>query len=174
MAGVLRRRCAWCGSYQTLQGDWEPGHSSDPVPQLTSDGICPECLEATLDRSTRDRRQSEPMPPTSQAYKTSDRNASAETLGQRLRRLRIARGLSQRDIAEPGTSYAFISRIEAGTRTPSIKAIRKLAAKLDVSPHYLETGELDPIDRYRAENEQLLTEVLFLRTRINELRRQRD
>lgn len=64
----------------------------------------------------------------------------SETIGQRLRRLRLERGLSQRALAEPGVSYAYISRIEAGTRQPSVKALRKLAPKLGVSADYLETG----------------------------------
>jgi len=63
-----------------------------------------------------------------------------ETIGQRLRRLRLERGLSQRALAEPGVSYAYISRIEAGTRQPSVKALRKLSPKLGVSPDYLESG----------------------------------
>jgi transcriptional regulator with XRE-family HTH domain len=50
-------------------------------------------------------------------------------------------GLSQRDLAGPGVSYAYISRIEAGERRPSIRALRQLAAKLNVSVHWLETGE---------------------------------
>lgn len=65
---------------------------------------------------------------------------SAETIGQRLRRLRHERGLSQRELASPGVSYAYISRIEAGARRPSVKALRMLARKLGVSADYLETG----------------------------------
>jgi len=64
----------------------------------------------------------------------------AETIGQRLRRLRLERGLSQRELASPGVSYAYISRIEAGARRPSVKALRMLARKLGVSADYLETG----------------------------------
>jgi transcriptional regulator with XRE-family HTH domain len=64
----------------------------------------------------------------------------AETIGQRLRRLRHERGLSQRELASPGVSYAYISRIEAGARRPSVKALRMLARKLGVSADYLETG----------------------------------
>src|SRR5205809_4201165 len=67
--------------------------------------------------------------------------SSAETVGARLRRLRLERGLSQRDLASPGVSYAYISRIEAGARTPSVKALRMLAKKLGVSVEYLETGQ---------------------------------
>jgi tetratricopeptide (TPR) repeat protein len=63
-----------------------------------------------------------------------------ESIGQRLRRLRLERGLSQRELSSPGVSYAYISRIEAGARRPSVKALRQLARKLQVSPEYLETG----------------------------------
>jgi tetratricopeptide (TPR) repeat protein len=65
---------------------------------------------------------------------------SPETIGERLRRLRLERGLSQRDLSEPGVSYAYISRIEGGARRPSVKALRMLARKLGVSADYLETG----------------------------------
>ena len=66
--------------------------------------------------------------------------AAEETIGQRLRRLRRERGLSQRELASPGVSYAYISRIEGGARRPSVKALRMLARKLGVSADYLETG----------------------------------
>src|SRR5439155_519227 len=74
--------------------------------------------------------------------------AAGETIGQRLKRLRLERRLSQRELSAPGVSYAYISRIEAGTRQPSVKALRRLAAKLGVSAEYLETGsELNPADQ---------------------------
>lgn len=74
-------------------------------------------------------------------------NASEESIGERIRRLRSERSLSQREIAGQGISYAYISRIEGGKRTPSVKAIRMLARKLGVSPEYLETGvDLAPRD----------------------------
>src|SRR5437660_8781291 len=50
-----------------------------------------------------------------------------ESIGQRLRRLRLERQLSQRELSSPGVSYAYISRIEAGARRPSVKALRQLA-----------------------------------------------
>jgi transcriptional regulator with XRE-family HTH domain len=71
-------------------------------------------------------------------------NTGSETVGERLRRLRMEQGRSQRDLSAPGITYAYISRIEAGARTPSMKALRMLATKLGVTPEYLETGsELD-------------------------------
>jgi tetratricopeptide (TPR) repeat protein len=69
-----------------------------------------------------------------------DSEGQVETIGQRLRRLRHERGLSQRELSSPGVSYAYISRIEAGARRPSVKALRMLAKKLGVSADYLETG----------------------------------
>jgi tetratricopeptide (TPR) repeat protein len=63
-----------------------------------------------------------------------------EGVSARLKRLRLERGFSQRDLSSPGVSYAYISRIEAGARTPSVKALRKLSQKLGVSVEYLETG----------------------------------
>src|SRR5438477_6463 len=85
------------------------------------------------------------------AAKMSDsmmaRSGSEETIGQRLKRLRLELGMSQRELASPGVSYAYISRIEAGTRQPSVKALRRLASKLGVSSEYLETGsDLDAVD----------------------------
>src|SRR5437764_10971018 len=71
-----------------------------------------------------------------------------ESIGRRLRRLRLERQLSQRELASPGVSYAYISRIEAGARRPSVKALRQLAPKLGVSVEYLETGsDLRDVDQ---------------------------
>ena len=61
-------------------------------------------------------------------------------VGKRVRERREALGLSQRGLASPGVSYAYISRIEAGTRQPSENALRALAEKVDTTAHYLESG----------------------------------
>src|SRR3954447_12220696 len=90
--------------------------------------------------------------------------AAGETIGQRLKRLRLERGLSQRELAAPGVSYAYISRIEAGTRQPSVKALRRLAAKLGVTAEFLETGsELDD-----SEQRELRLSDLELAVRLGE------
>jgi tetratricopeptide (TPR) repeat protein len=66
--------------------------------------------------------------------------SNVESIARRLRRLRLERGLSQRELAEPGVTAAYISRIEAGARQPSVKVVRMLAPRLGVSEDYLETG----------------------------------
>lgn len=86
-----------------------------------------------------------------------------ETIGARLRRLRLstpsqesktrdpnAKGfdpMSQRELACAGVSYAYISRIEAGARNPSVKALRRLAERLGVTPEYLESGAQPPFEQ---------------------------
>lgn len=73
--------------------------------------------------------------------------AKREGIAERLRRLRLERGMSQRDLSSPGVSYAYISRIEAGARTPSVKAMRLLAQKLGVTVEQLETGKRTPLEQ---------------------------
>ena len=70
----------------------------------------------------------------------------ATTIGGRVLQRRTELGLSQRELASDGVSYAYISRIEADQRRPSVRALRKLAFTLSVSVHWLETGEPDPAE----------------------------
>ncbi len=65
----------------------------------------------------------------------------AAAVGQRLKEARIEAGLSQRQLSFPGCSAAYISRLEAGDRVPSLQLLRKLAQKLDADEQYLATGE---------------------------------
>jgi len=61
-------------------------------------------------------------------------------VGRRLKEARLAAGLSQRQLSFPGCSAAYISRLEAGDRVPSLQLLRKLAAKLNADEQYLATG----------------------------------
>jgi len=61
-------------------------------------------------------------------------------VGRRLRDARNAAGLSQRKLSFPGCSAAYISRLEAGERVPSLQLLRKLAQKLNADEQYLATG----------------------------------
>lgn len=74
-------------------------------------------------------------------FRSPLRSRAVSAVGQRIKRLREERGLSQRDLSEPGFSYAYVSRIEDGQRAPSAKALRKLAEKLGTTALYLETGD---------------------------------
>ena len=62
-------------------------------------------------------------------------------VGRRLKEARARAGLSQRQLSFPGCSPAYISRIEAGDRIPSLQLLREMGRKLDVSEDYLATGK---------------------------------
>ncbi len=61
-------------------------------------------------------------------------------LGTRMRRMRLAAGMTQRELAAPKYSYAYVSTIESGRRTPSREAIEHFAARLGVTIDELTTG----------------------------------
>ena len=67
-------------------------------------------------------------------------------VGKRLAAARNAAGLSQRDIAFPGCSAAYISRIERGERTPSLQVLRQLAERCGVSESHLAWGRETGLD----------------------------
>lgn len=66
--------------------------------------------------------------------------ADPARLGSRIRRLRLQRGLSQREVAEPDMSSAYLSLIESGQRAPSPKALGHIAARLEVDLDELVLG----------------------------------
>jgi transcriptional regulator with XRE-family HTH domain len=65
----------------------------------------------------------------------------SRAIGRRIRARRLQLDLSQRDISEKGTSYAYISRIEAGDRNSSIEALIAIADKLETTALALLTGD---------------------------------
>jgi len=65
---------------------------------------------------------------------------SAKDVGRRLKDARTKAGLSQRGLAFPGCTAAYISRLEAGARIPSLQMVNQLAARLDVTGAWLATG----------------------------------
>ena len=72
----------------------------------------------------------------------------------------MSAGLSQRQLSFQGCSAAYISRIEAGDRVPSLQLLRKLATRLDADEQYLATGvervEQDPPELVASEVERRL------------------
>ncbi|MFF8672441.1 tetratricopeptide repeat protein [Streptomyces sp. NPDC015242] len=62
------------------------------------------------------------------------------TIGRRVQRLRVARGLTQRQLAEPAYTPAYISTLESGRVRPSDDALRHLAGRLGVAFDELATG----------------------------------
>jgi tetratricopeptide (TPR) repeat protein len=61
-------------------------------------------------------------------------------VGRRLREARDAAGLTQRELSFDGCTAAYVSRIEAGARVPSLQILHEFAKRLSVTPEYLATG----------------------------------
>ena len=81
-------------------------------------------------------------------------------VGRRLRDARERAGLSQRQLSFDGCSPAYISRIEAGERIPSLQLLREMGRRLGVSEDWLATG----LDRdLLAEDRTLLDAEIALR-----------
>lgn len=74
---------------------------------------------------------------------TTVKDKEAAAIGARIKKRREELGLSQRDVETDGVTFAYISRIENGDRTPSISALIKIAEKLHVTALYLLTGKTD-------------------------------
>ncbi|KAA2252482.1 helix-turn-helix transcriptional regulator [Solihabitans fulvus] len=63
-----------------------------------------------------------------------------DQIGARLQRLRTERGLTQRALAGPGYTAAYVSTVESGKARPSDAALRYFAERLDVSYEELAAG----------------------------------
>jgi ATP/maltotriose-dependent transcriptional regulator MalT len=84
---------------------------------------------------------------------------SAKDVGRRLKEARTKAGLSQRQLAFPGCTAAYISRLEAGARIPSLQMVNQLAARLGVTGSWLATG----VDAVVAEPADLVEAEVALR-----------
>ncbi|MGW0706696.1 tetratricopeptide repeat protein [Streptomyces sp. NPDC002643] len=63
-----------------------------------------------------------------------------EVIGRRVQQLRTERGLTQRQLAEPAYTPAYISTLESGRVRPSEPALRHIAERLGVGYEELATG----------------------------------
>src|ERR671936_2332405 len=66
--------------------------------------------------------------------------ATALRLGERLRQLRVAAGMTQSDLAGERFSKEYVSQIERGKTRPTRETVEWLAARLGVDPSFLERG----------------------------------
>jgi len=69
-----------------------------------------------------------------------------KAVGKRVREARRVAGLSQRQLAFPGCTPAYISLIEAGSRVPSYQILREFGRRLGVDAEYLATGGADTVE----------------------------
>ena len=84
---------------------------------------------------------------------------SPKEVGVRLRAARERAGLSQRQLAFLGCTAAYISRLEAGARVPSLQMVNELARRLEITGQWLATG----VEAAAAEPSELLDAEVALR-----------
>jgi transcriptional regulator with XRE-family HTH domain len=65
-------------------------------------------------------------------------------VGRRIRQVRVARGLTQAQLAGDAVSVGYVSRIESGQRRPDLGVLETLAARLHLAPLGLLRGGPDP------------------------------
>ena len=70
-----------------------------------------------------------------------------ETLGERIRRLRVQQGLSLAKVVGEDVSRAFLNQVEMGKARPSIRVLRLLAERLGTEVEYLLEGRQAGVDR---------------------------
>src|ERR671929_1229362 len=90
-------------------------------------------------RLTRQRAESMPMRET--ASRTARRTSpEGLRLGERLRQLRVAAGLTQSELAGDRFSKEYVSQIERGKTRPARETIEWLAERLGVDADFLANG----------------------------------
>src|SRR5437762_5837881 len=80
-------------------------------------------------------------------------------LGERLRQLRVAAGLTQSDLAGERFSKEYVSQIERGKTRPTRETVEWLAAQLGVDATFLEKG-VSADERSRVEGMLARAEAL--------------
>lgn len=79
-------------------------------------------------------------------------NQLMKEIGERVRQARLARGLSQADLADMvGTSTPYISNIETGKHTMKISVLVKISEALEVSTDWLLRNRTREAMQYTAE-----------------------
>src|ERR1051326_8073409 len=95
----------------------------------------------------------------SAAQTKSPASPAGSRLGERLRQLRVAAGLTQSDLAGERFSKEYVSQIERGKTRPTRETVEWLAAKLGVDATFLEKG-VSADERSRVEGMLARAEAL--------------
>lgn len=102
--------------------------------------VASSVAKALLGKGARLPSVSSPPYSSSVPRRASTHVDNPRAVGDRVRQAREAAGLSQRQIAFPGCTAAYVSRIETGARVPSYQVLREIGRRTGVSADYLATG----------------------------------
>src|SRR5213594_4777926 len=79
------------------------------------------------------------------------KGSARSSMGERVRQLRIARGLTQTELAGERFSKEYVSQIERGKTRPTGETVEWLASRLGIDQSFLETG-VSSSERERVES----------------------
>jgi tetratricopeptide (TPR) repeat protein len=99
------------------------------------------------------------MPRVSLSDRTRTTSPGGSRLGERVRQLRVAAGLTQTDLAGERFSKEYVSQIERGKTRPTRETIEWIAAKLGADAGFLERG-VSTDERSRVEGMLARAEAL--------------
>src|SRR3954467_6872756 len=100
-------------------------------------------------------------------------NPGGIRLGERLRQLRVAAGLTQSELAGDRFSKEYVSQIERGKTRPTQERVEWLAARLGVAAGFLANGVATD-ERGRLEGALARAEALYEATRNDEAAKEYD
>src|SRR5438046_8260729 len=103
----------------------------------------------------------------------ADPARDAAELGERVRRLRVAAGLSQTQLAAGRFSKEYVSQIERGKTRPTADTLVWLAERVGADPAFLASG-VSSTERYRWEAVLARGEALVEQHRYEEAAREFD
>jgi transcriptional regulator with XRE-family HTH domain len=69
-----------------------------------------------------------------------------ETIGQKIKRLRLEKGMTQSEVADGFVTVSMISQIENGRNTASVELLQHIARKLQVALHELVEDEVEQME----------------------------
>src|SRR5690348_12724122 len=136
-----RRKVGLCNVAILVKSCYHEWSGSPAIPVRRTRHQCSQsgtmrCSEAAAMRSSPDRYllsfQATGGKRRSMEQQQAIRDASTQRLGQRLRRARLTRNLTQGEVARNQFSVSYVSAVERGQIRPSLGALEKLAERLQV------------------------------------------
>src|SRR3954449_186073 len=93
-----------------------------------------------MDAATNSSLPDDVLSPSANSPTATTPAAPASRIGERLRSLRLAAGLTQPQVAGDRFSKEYISQIQRGKTRPTAESITWLATQLGVDPAFLGSG----------------------------------
>jgi ribosomal protein S14 len=110
---------------------------------MTASGMCRKCRQSLAPEPVPDPIPDvQPVATVNNGYGRPSRApiaGAALDMGFAIKLIRLANGMSQRDLSKRGFLRTYISKVENGACIPTVPLVEKFAAALDITPYALIT-----------------------------------